>query len=303
MMTIAMIGIGAVGAVYANLLNQDETTELYCVMDDKRKERYVREGMNVNGKETNLNYVTPSEVNKGIDYVIFTVKNTQLHAAMDLAQSIVDERTTFLSLLNGIDSERELSERFGEDRVLYGLTNGIDATKNLHDVFYTYPGTLYFGEKRNEQITERVQQLQAVFERAQIPSVVPVDMERQLWHKFMVNVGVNAVSAISRSTHGVLRDSEELLNVSKRAMNEVIQVANANNIDLTERMVDEFFENVWTKVGYSGKTSMLQDIEAKRKSENDYFAKRVIEMAKKHGIPVPVNETLYAFVHHEEKRF
>ncbi|GAK07688.1 ketopantoate reductase family protein [Geomicrobium sp. JCM 19038] len=303
MSTIAMIGIGAVGAVYANLLNQDEVTQLYCVMDEKRKERYVSEGMNVNGNEINLNYVTPSEVNEGVDYVIFAVKNTQLDAAMDLVEPIVDDRTTFLSLLNGIDSERQLSKRFGEDRVLYGLTNGIDATKNNQEVFYTYPGTLYFGEKQNEQITERVHQLQAVFERAQIPSFVPVDMERQLWHKFMVNVGVNAVTAISRSTHGVLRDSEELLNVSKRAMNEVIKVANANNIALTESMIDEFFENVWTKVGYSGKTSMLQDIEAKRKSENDYFAKRVIEMAQKHGISVPVNETLYAFVHHEEKRF
>jgi 2-dehydropantoate 2-reductase len=42
-----------------------------------------------------------------------------------------------------------------------------------------------------------------------------------------------------------------------------------------------------------GKTSMVQDVEARRKTEVEMFAGKVIELGQKHGIPTPVNRVLY----------
>jgi 2-dehydropantoate 2-reductase len=45
-----------------------------------------------------------------------------------------------------------------------------------------------------------------------------------------------------------------------------------------------------------GKTSMLQDVEAGRRTEVDLFAGTVLEIARTHQVPVPVNETLYRII-------
>ena len=52
-----------------------------------------------------------------------------------------------------------------------------------------------------------------------------------------------------------------------------------------------------------GKTSMLQDIENKRKTEVDYFAGTLIKIAEENGIKVPVNEVLYSFIKAKEKNY
>ena len=43
----------------------------------------------------------------------------------------------------------------------------------------------------------------------------------------------------------------------------------------------------------AGYTSMCQDVLAGRKTEVEMFSLHLMGLAKKHGIPVPVNETLY----------
>jgi 2-dehydropantoate 2-reductase len=41
---------------------------------------------------------------------------------------------------------------------------------------------------------------------------------------------------------------------------------------------------------------MLQDIEARRKTEIEMFAGKVIELGKEYGISTPVNQTLYRVI-------
>jgi len=41
---------------------------------------------------------------------------------------------------------------------------------------------------------------------------------------------------------------------------------------------------------------MVQDVEAKRKTEVEMFAGKVIELGKTYGIPTPVNETLFRLI-------
>jgi len=53
---------------------------------------------------------------------------------------------------------------------------------------------------------------------------------------------------------------------------------------------------ILNQLGKNGKTSMLQDIENKRKTEAGAFAGRLIKLADKYGIDVPLNKTLYRFI-------
>jgi 2-dehydropantoate 2-reductase len=48
---------------------------------------------------------------------------------------------------------------------------------------------------------------------------------------------------------------------------------------------------------------MLQDVEARRKTEVEAFGGTVCSLAKKHGIEVPVNEALVKFLKALEETF
>ncbi len=86
------------------------------------------------------------------------------------------------------------------------------------------------------------------------------------------------------------------------AMQEVVQVANAEGVPLSEKDVQEWDSIIQTFPG-DGEPSMRQDGKAHRKSEVELFAGTIRRLAAKHGIPVPVNDWLYQQVQEMESRY
>jgi 2-dehydropantoate 2-reductase len=210
--------------------------------------------------------------------------------------NLVGERTTILSVMNGLDSEATLGAVYGMDRLLYAVSVGIDAVRQKNCVTYTQPGTLYFGEATNTPPGERVRRVGALLDRAGLAHQTPPDMMRMLWWKFMVNVGVNQASAVMRAPYGVFQRSPEAQALMEALMRETVDLAQAEGIDLTARDVQEWYP-VMNGLSPTGKTSMLQDVEAGRKTEVEMFAGKVVELGAKHGIPTPVNQTVLQIIH------
>jgi 2-dehydropantoate 2-reductase len=165
-----------------------------------------------------------------------------------------------------------------------------------NQVTYTSPGKHYFGEATNTQPSERVRRVQAAFDRAGISYETPPDMIRMIWWKFMVNVGMNPPSAVMRAPYGVFQSSPEARALMETLMREVIALARVEGVNLTEQDIADWYPVLQT-VSPQGETSMLQDIEAGRKTEIEMFAGKVVELGKKHGIPTPVNETMLWLIH------
>ena len=67
-----------------------------------------------------------------------------------------------------LDSEECIGSIYGMDKVLYGISVGIDAVRQENKVTYTKPGKHYFGELDNTQLDQRVRRIQEAFERAGI---------------------------------------------------------------------------------------------------------------------------------------
>ena len=76
------------------------------------------------------------------------------------------------------------------------------------------------------------------------------------------------------------------------AMREVLAVANAEGIPLSERDVESWV-SIIDSFPPDGMTSMRQDSLAHRKSEVELFAGTVRRLAAEHNIAVPVNDWLY----------
>ncbi len=297
---VAILGAGAMGAYFATEFFEVPDFSTVLVAGGERYERLTHDGLVVNGKAYAIPVVRPDEETLPADLVIVALKHHHLAAAVHDLRNLVGHETTLLSVMNGLDSEEIIGTVYGLDKVLYAISVGIDAVRQGNRVTYTSPGKHYFGEATNVQPSERVRRVQAAFERAGIAYETPPDMMRILWWKFMVNVGVNPSSAVMRAPYGVFQASSEAQALMEALMREVIALAQAERIDLADQDIADWYPVLQT-LSPEGKTSMLQDVEAGRKTEIETFAGKVVELGKVHGIPTPVNETMLRLIHVAEQ--
>lgn len=296
---VSILGAGALGAVYVTLFYKAGFSAS-VVARGERYERLVRDGLVVNGRHYSIPVLQPDGDHPPADLIIVAVKDHQLPEAVGDLKKLVGARTQIISVMNGLDSERTLAEVYGWEHVLYAIAVGIDALRQDNRVDHTVTGKIFFGEERNEEISPAVRRVQRAFERAGIRYETPVDMMRMLWWKFMVNVGMNQASAVMRASYGVFQSCAEARSLSSALMQEVIVLAKAEGINLSEKDIQDW-DNFLSTLSPEGKTSMLQDIEAGRKTEVEIFGGKVVQLGKVHGIATPVNQTLLSIIRVLEK--
>ncbi|HHU88097.1 MAG TPA: ketopantoate reductase family protein [Spirochaetales bacterium] len=289
---VSIIGIGAVGAIYAWRLSQHlGFPNVRVVVDQERLQRYQSGGIFLNGEKVDYNYVTPDERVDSADLVIIATKNHHLEVATEMIKGHVGEKTILLSLLNGIDSEQLLSEKFGAEKVLYGFTTALDSTRVGNKIDFSTEGIIYFGEKDNSK-SPRVESLIELFNGAKIAYNNPENIERELWAKFMVNVSINTISAITRGTYGDCANIGAIKELIIKAQHEVITLAKAVGIEGLDTSYITKYQKIFASLEYEGKTSMLQDIEAGRMTENSAFCLRASQLARQYGVETPTVDLL-----------
>jgi 2-dehydropantoate 2-reductase len=289
---ISIIGAGAMGAVYARMLYEMDPGCVSFVARGDRLERLRREGLVVNGKLYKIPVISPEEHTTPADLIIVAVKNQHLDDAIHDMRNCVGPETTIISVMNGIDSEERIGAVYGMDKVLYCVALGIDALREGNRVTYTTQGKLFFGEATNLSPTQRMTLVQELLGRAGIVYETPPDMLHVLWWKFMINVGINQASAVLRAPYAVFQTSKEARGLMESTMREVIVLARKAGVNLSEADISGF-DPFLARLNPQGKTSMLQDVEAGRKTEVEMFAGRVIALGKQYDIPVPVNQMLF----------
>jgi 2-dehydropantoate 2-reductase len=298
--SISIVGLGAIGAVYASKLYDMEPECIKVIANKERIKRYSKNGFSINGKEYNFNYITPEEETEPADLVLVSVKYHHLNQAIKDMRNHVGTDTIILSLMNGISSEEIIGKEYGMDKMLYGMCVAIDALRDDTNITYTNIGKIFFGEGTNDLQSSKVKALKKLLENANIPYEVPQDIMRSLWWKFMINVGINQVSALLKAPYGVFQEIKESHELMESAMKEVIELSQKVGVNLNEDDIEEF-DKVLKTLSPKGKTSMHQDIEAGRKTEVEMFAGTVCELGRKYDIDTPVNQFLLKAIHTLEK--
>ncbi|QNK40308.1 ketopantoate reductase family protein [Caproicibacter fermentans] len=287
----AMIGLGAIGSVYGKLLHQAYGDDFAVIAGGARARRLKKNGMKVNGQPFFPSVAEPG-AEFAADLILVCVKNYQLDQAIEDIRGFVGPGTVLLPLLNGVTAKTRLKRAYPENEVLNGLSIYIDAVRTESGVVNTKDGVIQFGEDDNAVLSPEVALVRDYLNGAGIKTEVCPDMIRAVWKKWMMNVGVNQVSAITRSPYGKIASVPSTLRLFHEAMMEVVALAKASGIDLSEADAREF-EAMMGNFSPEGKTSMLQDVEAKRQTEVDYFAGTVVELGKELKVPTPVNHVLF----------
>ena len=293
--TISIVGAGAVGGAYASMLYDMDRHCVSFIAAGDRFKRLRQDGLIVNGKHYAIPVLHPDDLSPPPDLLIIAVKHHQLDNAICDIKNSIGEETTIISVMNGIESEVKIGAAYGMKRVLYAVSIGLAALKEGNRVNFISRGKILLGEAWNPSLTDRVKRLQALFDRAGIVCETPPDMIRALWWKFMVNVGINQASAVLRAPYSVFQTSREAKDLMESAMREVIMLAEKASVLLSGEDIENW-NTVLSGLNPEGKTSMLQDVEAGRKTEVEMFAGKVIELGKYYGVPTPVNQKLYDLI-------
>lgn len=286
---VILCGLGAIGTIYADKLEKFDAENLKVLVDESRYERYSKNPVIFNGRALNFEYVLPSEEGFKADLIILATKFAGLKDAIKNIKNFVKEDTVILSLLNGVTSEDIIADVYGKDKMLYSYFIGHSSVRCGNSVTHDDVNTIVFGAENN--LSENVVAVKNFFDKVGINYKIPDDIKRSMWLKFMLNVSANQPTAILRMTFGDMFENTHFMKFAENIMREVQSVAKAEGVLNTETMVDEALKHLKTMTP-DGKTSMLQDVEAGRKTEVDMFAGTVIELGKKHGIPTPYNKIL-----------
>ena len=299
--TVAIVGAGAMGAAYASMFSAAGNFSVFFVARGERYQRLKRGPLVVNGKQYVIEVMHPDQVAEPFDLVLVALKHHHLAAALADIKSLTGSETIILSVMNGLESEEIIGAACGMEKMVYAIAVGIDAVHEGDCFSYARPGRIIFGEGPGSGGDDRSARLRDALGRAAIPHEVPEDMKRIMWWKFMINVGINQTSAVLRAPYRVVQSSPDAVALMRLLMLEVVVLAGKAGVDLSRKDMEEWL-TILSTLSPDGKTSMLQDIEAGRKTEVEIFAGKVVSLGEEYHIQTPVNQTILHIIKVLENR-
>ena len=296
---IGIIGAGATGVSIGSAFYSVYKKRFYFIATGERAERLEKKGLLINH-----DWIFPqvcSEKNKvQLDLIIMCVKNFSLEQAIIDMQEFVSENTIILPLLNGVTAVERVRKAFPNNPVPYGIILRTDAERIGKNITVSTRGEIQMGFAKHEIPTCDLQEVKALFDAVGVRAKIYDDILYMLWRKWMINIGSNQVSVLTGAQFKYFGEVEEIIILVRAAIQEILEISKKLDIGLTEKDVDDIIEIL---IAYppEKKTSMLQDIEAHRSTEIDYFAGTVMELGKEVGIDTPVNRVLYYAIKAKEK--
>lgn len=299
-MKICMLGAGAMGGAIGGVL-AEAGLDVYLL--DKWKahvDTINRQGLKIwedNSERTvKVRATTDCREIGPVDLIVIMVKCFHTKEAIENARPIIGDKTTVLSLQNGLGSEDVISGILGKDRVLRGSTYVGGVLIGPGEVMIGRKGKLTYIGELDGDITERVNRIGKLLDQAGLKTIISDKIYGILWKKLLVNIAVGPLSAITRLPHGGMSKVTEVIECAAEAVTEAVAVAKANGVELSVSDPKEIWHQATDGLPYEHKASVLQDIEKGSKTEIDYINGVIVNLGEKYKIPTPVNKTLVAGV-------
>jgi len=295
---IAIIGPGAMGCLIAAFLSK--TKEDIWLLDYKKERASLinKEGISIEGVSGSWQAKVKTtsdekEIGKA-EIVIISVKSYDTKKAATSIKSIIDERTSVITLQNGIGNIETISEIAGGEKVIAGITNhGATLTKE-GKVIHAGKGETLIG-RLDAKITPSMRTIREVFNRSGIETRITRDIKSMIWLKLIINCGINALTAITRLNNSRITEFEGTKRLMREAVTEGIRITKRKRIKLNCEdplaKVEAIIESTGPNI-----SSMLQDVLRKKRTEIDFINGVIVRHGQELNIPCPVNHALLDLV-------
>ena len=304
-MRVAVVGVGGVGGYFGGRLAQagvDLTfiargAHLHALREGGLRVESIKGDFTLQPVQASAD---PTEVGP-VDMVLVGVKGWQVADAAAAMAPLLGPETGVVPLLNGVEAPAQLAALLGEQHVLGGLCR-ISA-------FIAGPGHIRhsgiepyvaFGELNNRP-SQRAEALRDAFVVAGVSATIPADIRLAMWEKFLLIACWSGVGAVTRVPVGVWRSLPATRSMADQAMREVLAVAQAHGVALSEENVRRswgFFDSAQPGV----MASMQRDIAEGRPSELESQNGALVRLAEAVGVDVPLHRFIYASLLPQERQ-
>ena len=303
-MKIVMMGPGAMGSLFGGLLAR-AGEELWLVGYLEEQVDTIR-SVGLTFEEKGKTKIIPMNATPDVtsigkaDLVIFFVKTYDTEKAVSDALVLEKEDTIFLTLQNGLGNEEVICKQVDPKKVILGVTgHGATLLRPGH-IRHAGWGKTFIGEL-DHRITDRAIQIAQMFSRAGIETEVSSNIHENVWGKLLVNVGINALTALTGFKNGQLLDYPETMRLMEKLVIEAAEVAKRKGIHIEENPVDRVLRAA--EATRENRSSMGQDFDHRKITEIDAINGAVVREAQRLGIPVPYNRAVTDLVKAIEKSF
>jgi len=298
-MKIAVVGVGAMGSVYAGLL-ADAGNEVWAVDTWAEHVAAIRDqGLRVEGasgdRTVRLHATTDAAEAGPVDLVVIATKAQHVEAAATSARALLGPETVVVSIQNGLGGPARAAEILGGERVAIGVVGGFGASiVEPGHVHHNGWELVRLGEL-NGPITPRIERVAEVWRGAGFKVKTYDDGVTLVWERLVCNVCFSGTCALLERTIGEVLDDPFAWQVASGCTTEAYDVARARGISLD-------FDDPVAYTRSFGETirgarpSMLLDVMAGRPCEIDVINGAIPPAAREVGLTAPVNEVVTALV-------
>jgi 2-dehydropantoate 2-reductase len=296
-MKILVMGAGAVGAYCGARLQAAGEDVVFCARGENLRALQER-GLELESYRGDLKLkVTATDEPARFapyDLILFAVKVYDTEQAAQRIKGCLKPGGAVMTLQNGIEGEQRLCEIFGRESVMAGNARvGVELVAPGR-VLHSTTGTIEFGELTGV-ITERAKRIADAFERAGILGELTLRLREKRWEKLMWNATFNTVTTLTRRRVGEVLADPDGQALVRALMAEVQSVARAEGVELSDEDVERLYKHSMANLS-SLKTSTFQDLERGKRLEYDALTGAVVRVARRHGLKVPVTETVHALI-------
>lgn len=296
-MRIAVIGAGGIGAIYGASLAKAGADVTFVARGAHLAATRER-GLKIEGDRGEM-HISPTQATDDpsdigpVDIVLFCVKLWDVESAGAAIRPLIGPETGVIPLQNGVDAHERLIPVLGREAVMGGtafVTGSIVAPGIVRQTG-TYQ-RMTFGEL-DGTISPRGKRLAELCAAAGFEGVLSPDVLVPLWDKFTMLVPLANVNALTRAPLGKYRADPDTWSLVLGSVHETVAVGRAEGINLAPDAADQAIALIRSMPDHH-MTSMGNDLLRGNRLELPWFAGKVVELGRKHGVPTPVNSFVYA---------
>lgn len=306
-MKIAIIGVGAMGSVYAALLADQGKHDVWAIDTWKEHVDAIREkGLRVEGasgdRTVRMNATTNAADVKAADLVIVATKYDGVGAAAQAALEIGKPNAPILAIQNGLGSADIVADVVGSKRIMLGVVGGFGASmKGPGHAHHNGMEFLRLGEM-DGGMSERLETVANAWRQGGFKVLTFDDIHKMIWEKLICNCTYSGPCAITGLRVGEIQASPSGWSIAAGCAHEAYQVARAKGITLDfddpVRYVREFGQKI-----PGARPSMLLDHLAGRRAEVDNINGAIPREGSKLGVATPINSVVVALLKAKESAF
>jgi 2-dehydropantoate 2-reductase len=293
---LAVVGIGAIGAVLAAaLLQQDQDTVLVAPSPAKRQ-ALAEGGIQVTGalefraRPRHLLASARELAAFAPDVIFIATKTFHLSTVLDDLEDVVGPETVLVSCHNGLGTEDVIAGRFGPKAAMrMSMNYGVAMTgpASVHAAFFNRPNPLGVMDPARRQLGR---ELAASLSAAGLDSELVEDIKLLVWKKMVMKCTMANICAVTDRTIRGCLEFPPTRAIADACFAEILAVAGAMGYDLGPDYMTQAFGYL-EKVGQH-KDSMCVDLANRTRTEIDFLGGKVVEYARRAGLAVPYYETM-----------